>query len=170
MTRAARIRLASLAALALSSAAAPALAQAQTEGPMHTDAAGTGSGPLIKYGKWVLAAGAVGMNVLAARAHDRANEQFDALESRCFDDRALCDLDADGRYLSGESEALFQASLHYDRRARRWLFGGETALLGAAAMFVWELTRHTPTPDNIPFEPEVRSLRQATGVGVKVSF
>jgi hypothetical protein len=51
-----------------------------------------------------------------------------------------------------------------------WLFGGETALAGAAAMFVWELTRHTPKPDNIPFEPEVRSLRQATGVGLRVAF
>ena len=42
--------------------------------------------------------------------------------------------------------------------------------IGAAAMFVWELTRHTPKPDNIPFEPEVRSLRVGTGVGVRVKF
>jgi hypothetical protein len=37
-------------------------------------------------------------------------------------------------------------------------------------MFVYELTRHAPKPDNIPFEPEVRSLRQATGVGVRIGF
>ena len=145
--------------LALSLAAVPARAQ-ETQS----------SGPLVKYGKWVLAAGAVGMNYLAARAHDRAQERFDALETRCFADHSLCDLDASGRYLNGSSELLFQESLRYDRQARRWLFGGETALLGAAALFVRELTRHTPKPDNIPFEPEVRSLRQATGVGVRVEF
>jgi len=143
--------------LALLLAAAPA-ARAQ------------GTGPLIKYGKWVLAAGAVGMNILADRAHDHADEQFDALQTRCFADRTRCALDGEGRYLDGTTESLYQASLRYDRRARRWLIGGETALVGAAAMFVYELTRHTPKPDNIPFEPEVRSLRQATGVGIRIGF
>jgi hypothetical protein len=147
--------------LALVLAANPALAQ---------EPAGGGSKPLVKYGKWLLAAGALGMNYLAARAHDRADENFNALEKRCLADHALCDLDASGSYADAQSEALYQTSLGYDREARRWLFGGETALAGAAALFVWELTRHTPKPDNIPFEPEVRSLRQATGVGLKVAF
>jgi hypothetical protein len=146
--------------LALALAAVPARAQEL----------GSGSKPLVKYGKWVLAAGALGMNYLAARAHDRAQNNFDALEQRCFADHALCDVDASGRYVDGTSEMLYQESLRYDRHARRWLFGGETALVGAAALFVWELTRHTPKPDNIPFEPELRSLRQATGVGVRVAF
>jgi len=145
--------------LALSLAPLPARAQANPPTP-----------PLVKYGKWVLAAGAVGMNYLAARAHDRADERFSALETRCFADHSLCDLDPSGHYLNGGSEQLFQESLRYDRQARRWLFGGETALLGAAAMFVLELTRHTPKPDNIPFEPEVRSLPQGTGVGVKLRW
>ena len=126
--------------------------------------------PLVKYGKWALAAGALGMNYMAARAHDRADEQFDALEARCLAEHALCGLNDSGGYADGTSEALFQASAKYDRQARRWLFGGETALLGAAAMFVWELTRSAPKPDNIPFEPEVRSLRQATGLGVRIGF
>ncbi len=152
------IRLSAL-IFALSLAAGPASAQASR--PSH---------PLMKYGKWVLAAGAVGMNYLAARAHDRADEQFNALETRCFADHALCDVDAAGRYRDGASELMFQQSLRYDRQARRWLFGGETALLGAAAMFVLELARHTPKPDNIPFEPEVRSLREGTGVGLRIQF
>ena len=126
--------------------------------------------PLIRYGKWVLAAGAVGMNYLADRAHDRADTQFDILRSRCFDNRDLCALDGSGRYSDAGTEELYQASLRYDGHARRWLFAGETALVGAAAMFVYELTRHAPKPDNIPFEPEVRSLRQATGVGVRIGF
>jgi hypothetical protein len=129
-----------------------------------------GTSPLIKYGKWVLAAGAVGMNYLADRAHDRADEQFDMLRSRCFADRDLCALDGSGRYADTGTEQLYQASLRYDARARRWLFAGETALVGAAALFVYELTRRAPKPDNIPFEPEVRSLRQATGVGVRIGF
>jgi len=129
-----------------------------------------GTSPLIKYGKWVLAAGAVGMNYLADRAHDRADEQFDVLRSRCFADRDLCALDGSGRYADAGTEQLYQASLRYDGHARRWLFAGETALVGAAALFVYELTRHAPKPDNIPFEPEVRSLRQATGVGLRIGF
>ena len=141
-----------------------------TATPCRAQGPGSGSGPLVKYGKWVLAAGALGMNYLAARAHDRAENNFDALEQRCFADRTLCNLDIHGRYSDDASEALYQESLRYDRQARRWLFGGETALVGSAALFVWELTRHTPKPDNIPFEPEVRSLRQATGVGVRIEF
>ena len=129
-----------------------------------------GTSPLIKYGKWVLAAGAVGMNYLADRAHDRADDQFGILRSRCFEDRELCALDGSGRYADNGTEQLYQGSLRYDGQARRWLFAGETALVGAAALFVYELTRHTPKPDNIPFEPEVRSLRQATGVGVRIGF
>lgn len=151
-----------LVALVLALCLAAGSARAQDDAP--------GSRPLVKYGKWVLAAGALGMNYLAARAHDRAEERFDALESRCLADHALCGLDGSGRYADATTERLYQESLRYDRQARRWLFGGETALLGAAAMFVWELTRHSPRPDNIPFEPEVRSLRRATGVGVRIGF
>jgi hypothetical protein len=142
--------------LGLSLAAAPVRAQ-----EVH---------PLVKFGKWVLAAGALGMNYMAARAHDRADEQFDALEARCLDNHALCTLETGGSYTDPTSETLFQESRRYDRQARRWLFGGETALLGAAAMFVWELTRSTPKPDHIPFVPEVRELIGGTGVGVRVNW
>ncbi len=137
---------------------------------MPPPAAAQGSKPLFKYGKFVLAAGALGLNYLAAKDHDRAEEHFDALERRCLDDNRRCDLNVEGRYSDTESEALYQATAHYDRRARRFLFGGETALLGSAAIFVWELTRHTPKPDNIPFEPELRSLYRATGLGVRINF
>lgn len=133
-------------------------------------AAAQGTGPLVRYGKWALAAGAIGMNLLAAKAHNRADDAFDAIEDACFADRSRCLLGPDGRYADRRIEGLYQSSLHYDRSARRWLIAGETALLGAAALFVWEMTRKTHKPDNIPFEPEVRSLRQATGVGVRVAW
>jgi hypothetical protein len=135
-------------------------------GPAH----GQGLSPLIKYGKWVLVAGSVGMNYLAIRAHNRAEDAFDDLESRCLQARERCNLGPEGSYLDPEIEGLYQTSLRYDRFARGWLIGGETALAGAAAMFVWELTRPKGRPDNIPFEPEVRSLRGATGLGLRVIF
>jgi hypothetical protein len=148
---------AALAALALLAAApTPAVAQ--------------GAGPVVKYGKWALLAGSVGMNYLAARAHDRAEDAFEALEEWCEADRFRCDLDPGGRYFDPTSEALYQESLRQDRRARGWLFGGEGALLGAAALFVWELTRSSTRPDNIPFEPEVTTHRGTTRLGLRLPF
>jgi hypothetical protein len=128
------------------------------------------SSPLVRYGKWVLAAGAVTMNLLAAQAHNRADRAFDTIEDACFVDSTRCILGPDGGYADPLMEDLYQTSLDYDREARRWLIAGETALVGATALFVLELTRKTHKPDNIPFEPEVRSLRQATGVGVRVAW
>ena len=128
------------------------------------------SGPLIRYGKWVLAAGAVGMNLLAAQAHDRAEDTFDRIEDACFENSIRCITGPSGAYADRQIEALYQSSLSYDRRARRWLIAGEAALLGAAALFVLEFTRKTHKPENIPFEPEIRSLRQATGVGLRVAW
>jgi hypothetical protein len=128
-------------------------------------------GPLVKYGKWVLVAGSIGMNYLAIRAHNRAEDAFDALEARCGELPFRCNLGPGGGYLDPESENLFQSSLRYDRIARGWLIGGEAALAGAAALFIWELTRPKGRPDNIPFEPEVRSLRAGTtGVGLRMAF
>ena len=129
-----------------------------------------GSPPLVKYGKWFLAAGAVGMNILAARAHDDAEAAFNRIEDACLDDSLRCIVNVEGRYADPAIEGLYQTSLHEDRMARRWLILGETALVGAAAMFVWELTRKNHEPDNIPFEPEVKSLRNATGVGLQVAW
>jgi hypothetical protein len=133
-------------------------------------ASAQGSGPWVRYGKWVLAAGAVAMNLQAARAHNRADDAFDVIEEACFNDSTRCILDPTGAYADDRIENLYQSSLHYDRSARRWLIAGETVLLGSAFLFVWEMTRKTHKPDNIPFEPEVRSLRHATGVGFRVAW
>lgn len=129
-----------------------------------------GLSPLVKYGKWALVAGSAGMNYLAIRAHNRAEDVFDLLEAQCRDARSRCDLGPDGSYLDPEIEDLFQQTLRHDRIARGWLIGGETALAGAAVLFIWELTRPKGRPDNIPFEPEVRSMRGGTGLGLRVKF
>jgi hypothetical protein len=127
-------------------------------------------GPVVKYGKWLLVAGSIGMNYFAVRSHDRAEDAFDALEARCLANHARCALGAQGQYTDPEIEGLYQTSLRHDRLARGWLIGGETALAGAAALFIWELTRPKGRPDNIPFEPEVRSMRGATGLGLRLAF
>jgi hypothetical protein len=126
-------------------------------------------GPLVKYGKWVIVAGSVGMNYLALRSHNRADDAFNNLKALCID-RSRCDLAPGGAYLDPQIENLYQSSLRYDRIARGWLIGGEAALAGAAALFVWELTRPKGRPGNIPFEPEVRSMRWGTGLGFRVAF
>jgi hypothetical protein len=130
-----------------------------------------GLSPAVKYGKWALLAGSIGMNYLAVRAHNRAEDAFDALEAECAVTRFRCDLMPDGVYADPAIENLYQTSLRYDRRARLWLIGGETALAGSAVLFIWELTRPKGRPDNIPFEPEVRSLRAGgTGLGMRLAF
>ena len=130
-----------------------------------------GLSPLVKYGKWALLAGSIGMNYLAVRAHNRAEDTFDVLEAECAANQFRCDLRPDGTYADLGIENLYQASLQYDRRARLWLIGGETALAGSAVLFIWELARPKNRPDNIPFEPEVRVLRAGgTGLGLRLGF
>jgi hypothetical protein len=126
--------------------------------------------PLVKYGKWLVLAGSAGMNYFAIRAHNQAENAFDALESRCFEVRSRCDLGPDGRYVDPEIEGFYQNSLRYDRIARGWLIAGESALAAAAALFIWELAGPKGRPDNIPFEPEIRSMPWGTGLGLRVSF
>jgi hypothetical protein len=127
-------------------------------------------GPVVKYGKWLLVAGSAGMNYFALRAHERADDAYDALEAQCLATHARCALGAQGQYLDSEIEGLYQTSLREDRRARGWLIGGEAALAGAAALFIWELTRPKGRPPNIPFEPEVRTMRGGTGLGLRLAF
>ncbi len=130
-----------------------------------------GLSPVVKYGKWVLLAGSIGMNYLAVRAHNSAEDAFDTLEAECLANTARCALGTGGAYGDPAIEDLYQTSLRYDRRARLWLIGGETALVGSAALFIWELARPKDRPDNIPFEPEVRSLRAGgTGLGMRWRF
>jgi hypothetical protein len=130
-----------------------------------------GLSPAVKYGKWLLLAGSIGMNYLAVRSHDRAEGAFNDLESRCFAAHDRCALGPGGTYVDPEIEAFYQTSVRNDRNARRWLLGGESALVGAAALFIWELARPKARPGNIPFEPEVRSFRGGeTGLGVRLAF
>ncbi len=125
---------------------------------------------LVKYGKWAVLAAAVGMGLKAASAHDDADRAFARLDDYCAGDRTRCDQGPGGRYLDPVSEGYYQAALSGDRRARGWLLGGEVSLLGAAGLFVWELTRPKTPPRNIPFEPSFRVIGPRTEMGLILHF
>jgi hypothetical protein len=136
--------------------AAPLALAAFAASPHRAAAQREASPPFVKWGKWPLLIGAVGMNLAAAQAHDRADVAYNALSARCEADHTACATDpVTGTYTDPASEALYQRSLSKDHEARIWLFAGETALLGAATMFVWELTRPKGPPQNVPFDPQV---------------
>jgi hypothetical protein len=125
---------------------------------------------LVKYGKWVLLAGALGMGYQAAQAHQDADAAFNRLEDYCFEDKTRCARSPGGNYLDPRSESLYQSSLSHDRKSRRWLIGGEASLLGAAGLFIWELSRPKRPNGNIPFEPTVNFRGAQTEIGVQVGF
>lgn len=129
-----------------------------------------GSPGLIKYGKWATLAASVAMNVLAARAHNRADDAFDVITQACVEDTSRCATLDNGRYADPLLEQKYQESLDHDRSARRWLIGGETMLVGTAVMFIWELTRAKGRQGNIPFEPQVGERNGRTEVGLRFSF
>ena len=137
-----------------------------------TMAAAQGSPAPVKYGKWAVLAASVGLNLLAADVHNDANRVFDQVESRCATpNNARCQVDAAGTYIDPVTEGLFQESLRLDRRAKRWLIAGEAALLGATALFIWELTRSQESPpDNEPFAPIVQEFSHGIGLGLEVRF
>lgn len=123
----------------------------------------------IKYGKWLLLGGSLGLNLAAAGAHEDADRAFDTLRARCAVDPSRCTL-AGEMYVDPESEALYQETLRHDRRSRKLLVGGEAALLGAAALFVWEFARPRGRPENIPFEPSVSYRNGVTRLGLQVAW
>lgn len=125
---------------------------------------------VAKVGKWVLLGATLGMGLLAASSHDKAESAYDDLEQYCASDQSRCDLNSGGTYIDPTAEGYYQESIRYDQHARRWFIGGEVALLGAAALFIWEFTRPHEKPDNIPFEPEFQVGPANTRLGVRVSF
>lgn len=124
----------------------------------------------VRYGKWALLAGAVGLNLAAASAHNAAERAFGDIEQLCAADRTRCDVDIEGRYVDPSTEALYQQTLRHDRRSRAYLFGGEAAVLGAAALFIWEFARPKSPPGNIPFEPQLSVHDGVTRLGIRVAW
>ena len=127
--------------------------------------------PIVKYGKWALLAGSAGLNLLALHNHHLADDTFAQLSEICTGaDHSRCLTGAGGAYLDPGAEAIYQSAISADRRARNWLIAGETALLGSAAMFVWELSRPKGRDPNIPFTPRVSVLGNRTMIGLTIPF
>ncbi|MGH7590869.1 MAG: hypothetical protein ACREOE_16070 [Gemmatimonadales bacterium] len=128
------------------------------------------SPPLIKYGKWVALGTSVAFGLLAQAEHADADRAYNALNNYCLDDGTRCDTGPNGHYLDPVSEGYYQTSLTHDRRAGHWLFGGEALFLSAAAGFIWELTRPSGPPGNIPFAPLVEQHQDRLEIGGSVRF
>ncbi len=125
---------------------------------------------VVKYGKWGLLTASVAMNLLAARAHDRADREFSTVQRICSADPSRCTTFPDGRYADPSLESIYQQTLRYDRQSRNWIIAGETALVGSAVLFIWEFSRPKGPPENIPFEPKVSNSRYGTQVGLTWKF
>ena len=149
-------------ALALSSALpAPAAAQAAPSRGW------TG----VRVAKWALLGAATGFAVYALNHSSRAESHYGQLRTLCDATPGDCSLES-GRYAGDEAEALYQSSLREDQRAQRGIIGGQVALLGSVALFVYDL-RNARGPANIPY-PTAGLARapasRGTAMGVSVRF
>lgn len=122
----------------------------------------------VRYGKFVALA-LSGLALWQAEDHhDQADDAYDALEERCRTMPTACEI-GPGGYDDPVSEQLYQTALDEDDKARRWLIGAEVSLVGAAALFLWELTRpEGPERDDIPFEPLVEPQSGRVGARFRV--
>ena len=155
--------------LALAALAAPLAAQTTPRPP----AAAHGSRFLVHWGKWVTAAGAITFTAMGAREHHYSDVEWNQLLDICRNNNADCMVGPNGRYTDGNAELLYQTSLNFDRRARRWLLGAQAAALATAALFITDLRHHTDEPGNIPFKPvslEVAPTRSGAALSVRVAF
>ncbi|MGH7664989.1 MAG: hypothetical protein ACRENI_11940 [Gemmatimonadaceae bacterium] len=121
----------------------------------------------IGVAKWALLAAAVGLGAYALSSSARADDAYERLRDICAADSQRCEISG-GRYLDERAESLYQLSQDRDRHARVGIFGGQAALLGSVGLFVYELRRSDPEPENIPYPvppPEESGDTSARGSG-----
>jgi len=106
----------------------------------------------VHNGKWLTAASVVALIVVAEREHSNSRREWNALLDICRSAQDACALGADGRYVRGDAEQLYQRSRAFDRRANRWLLGAQASLLATTALFIIDL-HPGQGPENIPFAP-----------------
>jgi hypothetical protein len=130
---------------------------------------------LVHYGKWTTAVAAIGLTVLAAREHDRANQSWQQLLSLCHADNAACQLRSDGRYVDYQAELYYQQTVYYDHRARHRILGAQISVLTSATLFILDLRHHGGNPPNIPFNGSrlqltAEPLGDGARLGLRVNF
>lgn len=151
-------------------AATPLAAQQAAPRPPGTS---HGSRFVIHWGKWATAAGAIAFTAMGAREHHYSDVEWNQLLDVCRNNNADCSVGSNGRYVNNNAELLYQASIKFDGRARRWLIGAQAAALATAALFITDLRHHTDEPGNIPFKPvslEVAPTRTGAALSVRVAF
>jgi hypothetical protein len=135
--------------------------------------AGGASRPLVHWGKWATAAGAIALTAMGAREHHYSDVEWNQLLDICRNNNSDCMVGAGGRYLNANAELLYQASLQFDRRARRWLLGAQATAFATAALFIADLRHHSDGPENIPFHPvslDLSPTRSGATLSVRVAF
>jgi hypothetical protein len=151
-----------------------ARAQASADPPMRPSAIDTVPKPrvpsYVRYGKWVALGGAFALGLRANALHQDANESYQTLRDRCFQDTFACSQLPDGRYADPVSERLYADTRDRDHQAARYLIGAEVSFALAATGFIWELLKHEDRTPNIPFEPRVEAGATTTRVGVAFRF
>ena len=149
---------------------APTLTLAQNPGPGVPGDRATWRRGVVHYGKWVAAAGAVGLTALAIKEHSYSAREWDQLLAICRARSTDCATGSDGRYLDYQAELHYEKAIYYDHRARRRLIGGQLSLLTAAVLFLADL-HPGRGPGNIPFKPlQVGRTPSGDGVNVGVRF
>jgi len=133
------------------------------------------SANVVHYGKWATAASAIGLTILAAHEHDRANANWQRLLALCQADNAACMLRSDGRYVDYQAELYYQETLYYDHRARHRILGAQLSVLTSATLFILDLRHHNDNPPNIPFSGSRLELTaepsgDGARVGMRVTF
>jgi len=128
----------------------------------------------VRVAKWVLLGVAGGFAAYALSHSTRAENAYTELRHVCDREPDRCRLEG-GRYTDQGTEQLYRNATREDRRAQVGIFGGQVALLGSAALFIYDL-RNGRGPVNIPYPSPSRAPGPATpaapglGVGLRLSF
>lgn len=130
---------------------------------------------VVHYGKWTTAAAAVGLTLMAAHEHDRANQSWNQLLTLCHANNADCQLRSDGRYVDYQAELYYEQTLYFDHRARHRILGAQLSVLTSATLFILDLRHHGGNPPNIPFtgsrlELSAEPLGDGARLGMRWTF
>jgi hypothetical protein len=154
-------------ALLLAAAAGGASAQTDTV-PPRVESAGFTDG-LVRYGRWVTAAGAIAFTFLAMEEHGDAERHWNRLNVICRANNAACVIGPGGGYADPTAEAEYQATVKFDRRARARVIAGQVALAVTVGLFIIDVGRRGGGPENIPIAPlEVGFTADGATVGIRL--
>ena len=132
----------------------------------------------VRVAKWALFGTAVAFGGYALSQSKQAEDAYGELRQLCRVEPQACEMQG-GNYSSARAEELYQSAIFRDRRARVGIFGGQVALLGSVALFIYDLG--TPRgPVNIPYPgggsgglvaaPDPAPGGRLVGVGVRIAF